>query len=621
MTRRVSKVKSAAELERDRLAANALNAQSAFVAGHNYAWSASGAWSHAPKGDLLVALLRPVVAEFSLLTKPGSRFAAVSGFGAIDPVGKVIFLNPAAPGHLSVAQYRYVVAHLAAHLGFEHHRQAGDVALRIAQEIAVDSLLASLGLAEPPDDYQPLPPLGDDPEHLAEQIRARNLGPFPDLTMAGPGQRDHFYAPGAVGFDVRLAEGFQALLAGRLAALRPEQQKANVAEEARRHIINHYPLLAGMAHQINIVTDRVAVRGQGVELAAVNPSLGEIYLAVTPDLTLREAIFCLAHELLHLGLRHAQRVNGRDPYIWNLSADFVTNSWLLSMGVGAMPQQGLLYDPALAGLSADAVYDLLVGDPARIRRLRSFRGLELGDIIYEGPRVLVRGDVSALDDAYAMALRYGLDAHHLRYGEHQRGLLPADLEEEINSLEVDPVPWDVALARWFEEFVVGPRPVRTYARASRRQSSTPDIPRPRWYTPEVRTPAFTFGVVLDSSGSMDRETLARALGAIAAYAAERAVTQIRLVMCDAMPYDSGYVDPETLRRSFPVKGRGGTYLSGAVNLLLASPDFPPEAPILVVTDGAFEEDLSIARTHAWVLPRADLWWPFRPDGSPVFRVL
>lgn len=614
---RSGKAKSPAELEHDRLAANARAAQSAFVAARH----SSPAFSNADEGDLVVALLRPVLAEFGLVTRPGSQFAAVSGFGAIDPLTKTIFLNPAAPGAVSVDQYRYVLAHLAAHLGFEHHRHDADLALRLAQEAAADNLVGSLGLLEPPDGYQALELSAEDPVRLAEQIRAGDFGTLRDLTMAGPGQRDHVYAPDAVDFDKRLAEGFEALLAIRLDNLRPASAKADIADEARRYIVNHYPLLAAMARQINIVTDRVAVRGAGVELAAVNPTLNEIYLSVTPDLTLREAIFLLAHELLHLGLRHAQRVAGRDPYIWNLASDMVVNGWLLGMGVGTMPQRGALFDPALAGMSADAVYELLAGDPARIRRLRSFRGVELGDIIYSGSRVLVRGDVSSLDDAYAAALRYGLDAHHLRYGAKDRGLLPADLEEEINSLDVEPVAWDVALARWFEEFVRGPLPVRTYARASRRQSSSPDIPRPRWYTPDVRVPAFTFGVVLDSSGSMDRETLARALGAIASYAQERDVAQIRLVMCDAMPYDEGYIDPETLRRSFPVKGRGGTYLSPAVNLLLASADFPPDAPILVITDGGFEEKLNIPRTHAWVMPREDPWYSFRTDGSPVFRVL
>ena len=622
MARKQEKAKSPAELERERQAANASAAQAAFSFGRQSS-SWFGASPQRSLNDPIQTLLRPLLAEFALVTRPGAAFAQVSGWGAIDAAGKTIYLNPAAPGRISFEQWRYVLAHLAAHLGFEHHRTEGDAALSQAQEAAADHFLAALGLAEPPAGYVPLELPGEDVERLAEQIRNKAFGSLPDRTLAGPGRRDHLFAPAAADFDVRLGEGLEALVAARVEALRPRALgKADLAEEARRYVVNHYPLLASMAARINLVTDRVAVRGQGVELAAVAPALGEIYLALTPDLTLREAIFLLAHELLHLGLRHAQRLNGRDPYIWNLACDFVINGWLLAMGVGTMPQQGLLYDPALAGKSADEIYDLLAAEPARRRRLRSFKGLDEGDMILVGPRTLVRGDVSSLDDAYAQALRYGLDAHSLRYGGRGgRGLLPADLEEEINSLDMEPVDWDVALARWFEEYVREPLPVRTYARASRRQSSTPDIPRPRWYNPEVRTPTCTFGVVLDSSGSMDRETLARALGAIASYAQMRNVTHIRLVQCDAQPYDEGYVDPENLRRAFPVKGRGGTYLGPAIDLLLAQPDFPLDAPILVVTDGGFEAELAVSRTHAWVLPRADAWYPFRPDGSPVFRVL
>ena len=164
-------------------------------------------------------------------------------------------------------------------------------------------------------------------------------------------------------------------------------------------------------------------------------------------------------------------------------------------------------------------------------------------------------------------------------------------------------------------------PSAAYARASRRQAATPDVPRPRYWLPEALVSSTTFGVVLDTSGSMDREALAKALGAIAAYADERGVRHVRLVYCDAAAYDEGFVSPDELRRAIAVKGRGGTFLRPAVELLLYARDFPPDAPLLVLTDGMFEDDLSIPRTHAWVLPVTDRWVPFRSDGSPVFRIL
>ena len=69
---------------------------------------------------------------------------------------------------------------------------------------------------------------------------------------------------------------------------------------------------------------------------------------------------------------------------------------------------------------------------------------------------------------------------------------------------------------------------RSYARASRRQSATPDIPRPGWHLPEELMQSRTFGVVLDSSGSMDRRLLGKALGAIASYAVTRDVQAVRV---------------------------------------------------------------------------------------------
>ncbi|MET8332467.1 hypothetical protein ABZV14_22560 [Streptosporangium canum] len=40
------------------------------------------------------------------------------------------------------------------------------------------------------------------------------------------------------------------------------------------------------------------------------------------------------------------------------------------------------------------------------------------------------------------------------------------------------------MARWFEEHVPTVEKRRSYARASRRQASSPDIPRPGWVRPE-----------------------------------------------------------------------------------------------------------------------------------------
>jgi hypothetical protein len=66
-----------------------------------------------------------------------------------------------------------------------------------------------------------------------------------------------------------------------------------------------------------------------------------------------------------------------------------------------------------------------------------------------------------------------------------------------------------------------------------------------------------------------------------------------------------------------VRGRGGTVLQPGINLLGRAPDFPPSAPILVITNG-YCDVLRIRREHAYLVPEGARL-PFNPRG-PVFRL-
>jgi predicted metal-dependent peptidase len=322
----------------------------------------------------------------------------------------------------------------------------------------------------------------------------------------------------------------------------------------------------------------------------------------------------MAQEILHVGLRHEMRRQGRDPWLWNVACDYVINGWLLEMGVGAAPEEiGYLYDPELKGLSAEDIYDRITGDLRILRKVRKLRGwVEDGpDMLGDKPEVWWRHGGSDLDAFYRRALQAGLDLHQ----NANRGYLPGGLIEEIKALDHPVIPWDVALGDWLDSFFDPPETRRSYARASRRQEATPDIARPGKAPPIDRTPDRTFGVVLDTSGSMDRVMLARALGAIRAYALSREVKALRLVQCDAEAHDSGYVTPDDLFETVEIRGRGGTVLMPGVRLLETARDFPVGAPMLVITDGACDR-LTIRREHAYLSPR-DSRFPFKPAG-PVF---
>jgi hypothetical protein len=174
----------------------------------------------------------------------------------------------------------------------------------------------------------------------------------------------------------------------------------------------------------------------------------------------------------------------------------------------------------------------------------------------------------------------------------------------------------VKLGQWLDAFFPPLKGRRTFARASRRQSATPDIPRPVWERPPERVAARTFGVVLDTSGSMPPNLLARGLGAIASYALSREVAMVRLIQCDARVHDMGYVEPERLFDRVEVRGRGGTVLRPAIERLEAGTDFPKDAPILVITDGVCDS-FTVRREHAFLMPEGARL-PFR-TRAPIFR--
>ncbi|WP_030232378.1 DUF2201 family putative metallopeptidase [Streptomyces sp. NRRL S-350] len=525
-------------------------------------------------------------------------------------------------------EWAWVLAHTLLHLGFGHvpaargTRVQPDGFATAARCAVVNRFLATFPVGRAPFALPQEYPGGDE-EELAARWRRDGLPPADAAGTAGTADRDQLLvewrsrtrAPEdwETAFAAALTRAMSAAMdraGGRYDERTGERLPERPWTRALNWFVSSYPLLGGIAAGLTVVADAELARAHDIAVAAVNAEAGEIYVNPLRHHSDEEWRFILGHEMLHAALRHGERRGGRDPFLFNVAADYVINGWLLEMGVGEMPE-GLLHDPQLKGLSAEEVYDRIVRDQRRIRRLATLAGKNRPDILGEpldrGPR-----DYVDLDDFYRRGLQQGFELHR-----RERGLLPAGLVEEIRALAHPPLPWDARLARWFDEFVPSPEPVRSYSRPARRQSATPDIPRAGRYRPEEEVPRCTFGVVLDTSGSMDPTLLGKALGAIASYAAARDVPAARVVHCDAAPHDAGYLPVEEIAGRVRVRGRGGTVLQPGVDLLERAEDFPPGAPVLVITDG-WCDVLRVRREHAFLIPRG-AGLPFTPRG-PVFRM-
>ena len=134
---------------------------------------------------------------------------------------------------------------------------------------------------------------------------------------------------------------------------------------------------------------------------------------------------------------------------------------------------------------------------------------------------------------------------------------------------------------------------------------------------DTQTDGRTFGVVIDTSGSMSAKDIGIALGAVASYADAKDVPKARVIFCDAQAYDMGYLAPEEMAGRVEVTGRGGTILQPGIDKLEKAKDFPKDGPILIITDGEIERNLTIHHEHAFLLP-AGHTLPFRPKGKVFY---
>jgi predicted metal-dependent peptidase len=557
-----------------------------------------------------------------------------------------IFVNPYRMAEPE--EWQYILAHCLLHLGFGHFQEKQDsLHWNVACDRVIARFLQEFKFGKPPQEMkEPIDADTRDEQKLFGQLLQSNLTEGLQIySTAGVGHEDMVFepernwVPKKPDWEALFGEGLSNAVthvvnkvSGRYNDV-GDHAKSD-GDHCKTWFLNHFPLLGALAVTFEVIEDSTLCQRMNISVAAVDAEIGKIYMnpasfAPQWDRHQRnlEYRFVMAHELLHVALRHHARRQGRDPFLWNVACDYVINSWLIEMDVGAMPQFGLLYDPELKGLNAEAVYDRIANDLRMYRKRPSlqsklkrefttFRGKGGCDILDGSmPDWWAQGDGTTLDDFYRRALSQGFQ-YHVQCG---RGLLPAGLIEEIMAVGRPAIPWDVELAQWFDAHFPPLESHRTYARPSRRQSSTPDIPRPRYVKEPVDEKTRTFGVVLDTSGSMERELLAKALGSIASYAIARDVPQVRVVFCDAHPYDQGYMPPESIAGRVKVKGRGGTILTPGVTLLEQAEDFPDSGPILIITDTECDRvTVKMPREHAFLVPRGKRL-PFHTH-APVFYV-
>ena len=130
---------------------------------------------------------------------------------------------------------------------------------------------------------------------------------------------------------------------GRGGFEQPADAKLTPARRAKQRFLNSYPMLGALASAFAIIEDPAICRRLEISIATVDFETEEIFMNTAAGLDEDEACFVMAHELLHVGLRHDVRRRGRDPYLWNIACDYVINGWLVEMSLGTLPRLGVIY--------------------------------------------------------------------------------------------------------------------------------------------------------------------------------------------------------------------------------------------------------------------------------------
>jgi predicted metal-dependent peptidase len=325
----------------------------------------------------------------------------------------------------------------------------------------------------------------------------------------------------------------------------------------------------------------------------------------------------LAHLCLHSALGAYGRRRERAPARWNVAHDLAVEPLLRE---ARLPTASGAIDGLRTGMSAEEIYELLpddatpapewcdLVDPPRPEQDERSpppgapRGT-LGEGEGEAePRPssspAPSHEVRARELAWKMRLAEALEVERASGGKTW-GTVPAWIDAMVSAAIAPPPNWTVTLQR---SVALLSRSSRTFLRPSRRQSAVACDLGEEWPSvismPGRRVVAAgQLVAIVDTSASIEEETLAIALGAVCAAATTEGIDEVRLIQADAEVTSDEVVSPaDLLMRKIAVKGRGGTSFGPALVLLARearSKGEPFTAVYVTDLDGTFPEKKAV----------------------------
>ncbi len=212
--------------------------------------------------------------------------------------------------------------------------------------------------------------------------------------------------------------------------------------KAKSNLIYDNPFFGALAVQLPVID---ASNNPEINTMATDGKCIMYSLAFVAKLTLPELQFVLCHEILHCAFQHHTRRQERNPRKWNRAADYVINAELIASQM-IMPKGGL-YDHDFAGMSAEAVYNL-IPDELDDEGQGFIDGGMCGGVIDAAPS----HDKGALETASAdwqIKVKQAAAAASNRGGGI--GSLPAGIRLLIETLTKPKIDWRQVLRHFIDE--------------------------------------------------------------------------------------------------------------------------------------------------------------------------
>lgn len=285
----------------------------------------------------------------------------------------------------------------------------------------------------------------------------------------------------------------------------------DVIDKAKSQLILGNPFFGTLLLANELVEDRtIPTAATDMKLIYYNPEF-------FAPLTIKEILFVLAHEVMHIALAHGLRLHGRDHMLWNIACDYAINWMLKEEGFVVLPNA--LLDARFKDMSADEIYVILhrerEEDP---RGFAAKHGTEPGgtgnDVMQ--PNIADRNEAEKLGRKIKQSVAQAANAARMA------GKLDGSLQRMIGEILNPKVPWEDELREYMTDQA---REDESWLRRNRRFRN---VYLPSNYS-EKMGPVIFIG---DTSGSITNEELCQVGAETVSVAELMNPESIRMVWAD-----------------------------------------------------------------------------------------